>query len=124
MIFYKSYPYAPKATALSGCSACGTFLCVIGAICMIALGVQKSLLWILPAAALLALAAFLFLVVYRKKVPEKAKAETEQNIATKGSFAAMYCRQHPEAYEQLMKTNQDFAEKYTLNEKGKIVKKK
>lgn len=124
MFFYKSYPFAPKASVLSAISAFGTYLCVIGAICMVALGVQRSFLWVLAAVALLAAAAALYLLVYRKIVPEKAKAETEKNIATKGSYAAMYCHQHPEAYEQLMQANPDFAQKYTKNEKGRIVKKK
>lgn len=124
MFFYKSYPFAPKASVLSALSACGTYLCVIGAICMVALGVQKSFLWILAAVALLAAAAALFFLVYRKIVPEKAKAETETNIRTKGSFAAMYCNRHPEAYEELMQTNPDFAAKYTRNEKGRVVKQK
>ena len=124
VFFYKSYPYAPKATALSGLCSGACFLAVIGAICLIALGVQRSLLWILPGVVLLAGAAALYFLVYRKLIPEKAKAETEKNIATKGSYAAMYCHQHPEAYEQLMQANPDFAQKYTKNEKGRIVKKK
>lgn len=124
MFFYKSYPFAPKASVLSAISAFGTYLSVIGAICMVALGAQKSFLWVVAAVALLAGAAALYFLVYRKIIPEKAKAETQKNIATKGSFAAMYCRQHPEAYEQLMQTNPDFAQKYTRNEKGKIVKQK
>lgn len=124
MIFYKSYPFAPKASVLSALSACGAYLCVIGAICLIALGAAKSFLWIVLGVVLLAGAAALYLLVYRKIVPRKAKAETETNVKTKGSFAAMYCRQHPDAYEQLMQTNPDFAQKYTKNEAGKIVKKK
>ncbi len=124
MLFYKSYPYAPKASLLSALSACGSYLLVIGAICMVALGVQKSFLWILPAIAILAGAAALYFLVYRKIVPEKARAETERNIKTKASFAAMYCRQHPEAYEELMRVNPDFAAKYTLNENGRVVKQK
>ena len=124
MISYKSYPFAPKASVLSALSAFGSFLSLIGAICLIALGVQKNFVLILVGVALLALAAFLFLVVYRKIVFEKARTETETNINTKGSFAAMYCNQHPEAYEQLMQINPDFAQRYTKNETGKIVKKK
>ena len=124
MFFYKSYPFAPKASVLSAVSAFGTYLCVIGAICMVALGVQRSFLWILAAVALLAAAAALYLLVYRKIVPEKAKAETETNVKTKGSFAAMYCNQHPEAYDELMRVNPDFAAKYTRNEKGRVVKQK
>lgn len=124
MFFYKSYPFAPKASVLSAVSAFGTYLCVIGAICMVALGVQRSFLWVLAAVALLAAAAALYLLVYRKIVPEKAKAETETNVKTKGSFAAMYCNQHPEAYDELMRVNPDFAARYTRNEKGRVVKQK
>ena len=123
-IFYKSYPYAPKATALSALCSCVCFLAVVGAICMIALGAANSFLWIVLGVVLLAGAAALYFLVYRKAIPRKAREETQKNIATKGSFAAMYCRQHPDAYEQLMQTNPDFAQKYTRNEKGKIVKQK
>ena len=122
MVFYKSYPYAPKATILSALAAIGTYLGVIGAIALFAAGFKGMLWMVFVGIALLAGSAALYFVIYRKIVPEKAKVETEQNIATKANFAAMYCKQHPEAYDELIKTNPDFAAKYIRNEAGKIVK--
>ncbi len=124
MIFYKSYPYAPKASLFSALCAMVSYLALIGAVVCVAFGVKGNALLIVLGVALLAVAGVVYFLVYRKLIPEKAKAESRKNIATKGSFAAMYCRQHPEAYEQLMQTNADFAARYTKNEKDKIVRKK
>lgn len=124
MIFYKSYPFAPKASLFSALSAMLSYLALIGAIVCVALGVKGTPLLIVLGVVLLAVAGVVYFLVYRKLIPEKAKAESQKNITTKGSFAAMYCHQHPEAYEQLMQTNADFAARYTKNEKGRIVKKK
>lgn len=34
----------------------------------------------------------------------------------------MYCKENPEAYDQLIAENMDFARKYIRNNEGKIVK--
>ena len=120
------YPYAPKTNLLSGLACFVGAIALIGAIACFygAFGAEKKLYWlILPAVALLALAAA-SLYYDLKIIPQKASEETKQNISTKGSFAAQYCRAHPEAYDRLMETNPDFAAKFTKNEKGWIVKKK
>lgn len=130
---YKSYPCAPKATLLSGFCSMFQMFAVLGAIVLGYLffvlnanGIGTSLyhhpLALIGAILLLALTAFLYIFVYRKKIPEMAQREADQNIRTKANFAATYCTQYPEAYEELRSINPAFAQKYERNEKGKIVK--
>ena len=126
MFTYKFYPYSPKSNLLSMlCSLIalaglfGALACFFGAF-----GKEEKVYWlVLPGVVLLALAVASF-YYDRKIIPQKAAEDSEKNISTKGSFAAQYCRVHPEAYDRLMETNPDFAANYTKNEKGWIVKKK
>ena len=71
---------------------------------------------------LIALAAFLYFFLYRKKVPELAEKQTQQNIRTKADAAYIYCQRCPEAYDELRAINPAFAQKYERSETGKIVK--
>lgn len=59
----------------------------------------------------------------RELFPTKmSEKESEKNIRTKASYALMYCKENPEAYDQLIAENMDFARKYIRNNEGKIVK--
>ena len=125
--FYKSYPCAPGATLCSALSSGGTYLSLIGAIALIAgffvNGTIHHKAWALIVGLLLAaLAAFLYFVIYRKKVPEMAEKQTQKNIRTKADAAYLYCQRHPEAYAELRAVNPAFAQKYELNETGTIVR--
>ena len=123
-IFYRSYPYAPKATMISALSYVGMFLTAVGGIVCFALSRENWLL--IPLGILLIGAAVFFGIVSfgHKYTDRLAQEETDRNIRTKASFARNYCRAHPEAYEWLQAQNPDFAMKYVRNEEGKIVKRK
>lgn len=51
-----------------------------------------------------------------------SKKEAEKNIRTKAKYGLLYCKSHPEAYENIRVINAEFARVYTKNESGKIVK--
>ena len=120
-IFYRNYPYAPLATLISGFSYIGGFFSAIGAILLLfnASGHPGN---IVIGIILAALAVFLFVYVGRTLTDKLAEGWSEKNIKTKARFALLYCKDHPEAYEQLINDNPEFAAKYVRNEAGKIVK--
>ena len=128
-IIYKSYPCAPGATLCSALCSCGTLLSVVGAVALIAgffvAGSIYHEAWALIVGLLLAaLAAFLYFVVYRKKIPEMAENQTQKNIRTKADAAYLFCQRQPEAYEELRAVNPAFAQKYERDETGRIVRRK
>ena len=122
-IFYRNYPYAPKATFVSAFSYLGGLLSALGAVaCIFAL--RNNFVMILPAIILIALAVLLFVYVGRKYADKLAETETEKNITTKPRYAMLYCQNNPEAYDHLAEVNPEFGQKYMMNEKGKCVKRK
>lgn len=124
-IIYKDYPYAPQYTFLSFLAEFGAMLGIAGGIAFIVAAFKTGkYLFLLPGLLLLPIGAVLYFLVYRKIIPAKAEIVSKQNIETKARYAASYCWKHPEAYDQLMQINPDFAAKYTKNEKGRIVRKK
>ena len=122
-LFYKMYTYAPKATGISVLSSIASILVFVGAIACIYVVPGPVLNWVL-AVVVFALAVFLFVYCSRILPDKIAEKESEQNITTKARYALIYCKEHPEAYEDLVAKNKDFAEKYMRNETGKIVKRK
>lgn len=122
MIFYKLYTYAPKATCVSVISSMLSIISLIGAIACFY--VLSDFIKYVLAVLLLALAVFLFVYCSRILPDKIAEKESEKNITTKARYAFTYCREHPEAYEALVAKNAAFAEKYMLNEAGKVVKRK
>ena len=123
VFFYRNYPYAPKATLLSGFANGFGYLCAIGAICTL-ISIPKNPIFILPTIILGGLAAFL-IIYWGRKLPDKlAGPETEKNVTTKPRFAAAYCQANPDAYDHLAEVNPEFGQKYVMNEKGRCVKRK
>lgn len=121
MIFYKSYQYAPIATLVSGLSSALAVCAVLGGLALF--GIRGgSALKMVGGVVLIALAAFLFFYCSRTLPDKMSEKESEKNIRTKASYALMYCKENPEAYDQLIAENMDFARKYIRNNEGKIVK--
>ena len=121
--FYRNYPYAPKATVLSGiANGCG-YLAAIGAIVTL-LAIPQSPVYIIPTILLGALGAFLIVYVGHKLTDKLAGPETEKNITTKPRVAAAYCQANPDEYEHIAQINPEFGQKYVMNEKGRCVKRK
>lgn len=119
MIFYKTYPYAPKASLMSMACVIGEFALFLVA-CLFAS--HRKPLQIILAIVFLALVAVLYFYVYRKLVPAYARTEGEINVRTKPRFAALYCQNNPDEYESIRELNPEFAQTYEKNEKGRIVK--
>ncbi|MBO4887947.1 MAG: hypothetical protein J5589_06525 [Firmicutes bacterium] len=123
VLFYRNYTYAPSCTLLSALGSMLAFLAAIGGIVCIVMVKEKPVMAVV--GVLLLIAAFCSWWFLGRKLPDKLSPKiSEKNISTKPGFAAMYCREHPEAYASLCQKNPDFAAKYTFNEKGKLVKRK
>lgn len=119
--FYKYYPYSPKATALSAFGNLGALLGIIGAVASF-YSYSKSILFIPLGIVCLAVAAFCFFYVSLKLSKKVAETDSEKNIKTKYNYAYMYCKEHPEMFEEIASVNTAFAARYTKDENGKIVK--
>ncbi len=114
---YRYYPYSPLATLLS-------LLTTLGAVLAAVIGVVLlSDKHIVVGVLLIALGVFLYCYVELKVIDGLGQKWSAENIRTKPATAFRYCRQHPEAFEQLCAENPAFAEEYERNEKGKVVKK-
>ena len=124
VIFYRSYPYAPSATLLSAVGNAFAFLMGVGGIVCFVMAKNNPVLMIILGILLIAAAVCCWYFLGRK-IPDKiSQSISEKNIRTKANYAAMYCRQHPEAYASLCAQNPDFAAKFMFNEKGKLVRRK
>lgn len=127
MIWYKSYTYSVKATALSAFSSILTYFAVIGAIVMVVLLFDETpaihpALAVVLAIALAGLAAAVYFGFYRR-IPERvAKKDMEQKLQKNVKFAHRFCKENPEMYEAVRQMNPAFAEQYTRNEAGELVK--
>ena len=74
---------------------------------------------------LIALAAFLFFYCSRTLPDKMSEKESEKKIdALDSRLHMLLCtvKENPEAYDQLIAENMDFARKYIRNNEGKIVK--
>lgn len=127
IIRYKSYTYSNKATALSVFSSILVYFSVIGAIAMVCLlfsdtsPLHPALAAVL-AIALAALAAAVYFGFYRR-IPERvAKKDMEHKLHNNVKFAHRFCKENPEMYEAVRQMNPAFAEQYTRNEAGELVK--
>ena len=123
VIFYKSYRYSPKATIVSALGSVGALLLVICGIALIA-SAEGNFGMIAAGIALAALAVFVFIYVSRKLPDKIAAKDGPKNIRTKAGYALQYVREHPDQYDAIRAANPAFAEKYTRNADGKIVKNK
>ena len=119
--FYTYYPYSPKATALSAFGNLGGLLGLIGAVFLF-YSYSKSILFIPLGIVCAAFAAFCFFYVSMKLSKKVAETDGEKNIRTKYNYAYMYCKDHPEMFEEIAAVNTAFAARYTKDENGKIVK--
>jgi hypothetical protein len=114
MIFYRNYPYAPKATIFSALMSCLALLSAFGAIAMFVM-MNENIILVVPALLFIALALFAFFYLSHTVADKMAEKETENNIKTKPLYANMYCQQHPDMYESLLEDNPKFAEEMKKN---------
>lgn len=109
MIFYRNYPYAPKATLFSAMMSLLAVVSAFGAIAMFAM-MNNNVLFVLPALLCIALALFAFFYLSHTVADKMAEKETDKNIRSNPRYASMYCQQHPDMYESLLADNPKFAE--------------
>ena len=123
MIFYKQYPYAPRATFVS-------VLCSLVALMFVLTGValfteaigEKEYGGCVLAVLIAAVAIPIYIFGSNKWSAKIAKKDGLKNIYTKAKYGLRYVNAHPEAYETILQANPAFAAKYVRNEQGKIVK--
>ena len=109
MIFYRNYPYAPKATIFSVLMSCLALISAIGAVVMFTM-MNNNVILVIPALLFIALALFFFFYLSHTVADKMAEKETEKNIKKSANYALMYCQQHPDMYETLLEENPKFAE--------------
>lgn len=121
MIVYKVYRYSNKATAVSAVSSCAAMICLILAFFFFS---QLENTVAKVVSAVLCGAAAVFLFVYMSRIlPDKiAQKDFAVKIKTSPRVALLYCKDHPEHFEAVAAENPGFAEKYCMDENGKIVK--
>lgn len=130
---YRSYQYSIGATLLNmffrllalGCIG-GFCLCLEpfiedGSVTM------KELQMNIPLIALgigLLVAAAVILIKHNKITDKYAEKRVSKKLVSKPGFAYRYVRDNPNLYDSVCAGNPKFAEKYTKNEDGIIVKRK
>ena len=122
--FYRNYPYSFKATLLSiliNLWALGTFA---GGLYMALVYKANRALGIAVGVVLIAITLFLFIYVGWILLDKIAAKWSAENIKTKPNVAYQYVAAHPQEYQRICEENPAFAEKYTVNEKGRLVKRK
>lgn len=120
---YKNYPYSVIATAISALSSCFSFVLMLAAIyCLISL---ESIPVKLITVILLIAASVFFFVYMSRTLPDKvAEKDFSKKIKTSVNVAYLFCRDHPEHFDEVAADNSAFAEKYHLDENNKLVKNK
>lgn len=125
VVYYRYYQYSRLATLVSVTSSALAFSSAfIGAILTAGFFKDYNAVYIVSGIGLLALAAFLYFYcskVLSAKINAKA---APKNIKNKVPYTLIYCREHPEEYDELAKVNPAFGEKYMLTDEGKVVKRK
>ena len=120
---YRNYPYSFKATIISAAANLGAIFAAAGAMLSFN-AIENKVLGVLCAIIFAALAVFLFVYVGRILTDKLAEKWTAENIKTKPGVAFQYVALHLEEYDRVAELNPAFAEKYVINEKGKLVKRK
>ncbi len=120
IFFYTNYRYSGLATLVNmflrliaiGIILGGLLACLTadGKIVYIILGI---------VALILGFICFFKCRILTDKIAEK---DTAKNLRKNVNIALMYVRDNPESYEEICSINAKFAEKYTRDENGKIVK--
>jgi len=123
VFFYKYYQYSPLATLVSGLSSGLSYASLIIGIVLIANFKKGGTVYVVSGIGLIVLAVGLFII--SRILPDKINAKAApKNIRTKVPYTLIYCREHPEEYDELVKMNPAFGEKYMLTDEGKVVKRK
>ena len=121
MVFYKIYQYSAKATL---CSVFFSILALLLAGLAISCFYQIENPVLMIGGVILCAAAAVFSFVYMSRIlPDKiAEKDFAVKIKTSPKTAYAYCKEHPELFDEVAAENPAFAEKYRLNEEGKVVK--
>lgn len=108
MIFYRNYPYAPKATIFSVLMSCFALIFAFVAITMFVM-IKDDVLFVIPALIMTALTLFAYFYLSHTVADKIAEKESEKNIKTKSRYALLFCQKHPDMYESLLEENPEFA---------------
>ncbi len=123
MIFYKRYTYAPRATFISVFFSLLALMLVIIGVMLAVQEFKDGRIATCVVGVLIAAAAIPTFIFGSRKLADKvAKKDGVKNIYSKAKYAKLFLQSHPEAYDEIVRKNADFAAKYVRNEAGKIVK--
>ena len=123
MIFYKRYPYSPKATLISAaCSLFALMLVIIGVMLVKESLADKNYVSCIIGVLIAAAAVPVHIFGSNRLSKKIADKDGLKNIKTKAKYAKLFVQSHPEAYDQLIRENAAFAKKYVRDANGKIVK--
>lgn len=120
---YKVYRYSNKATAVSAISSLAAVILAILGIGQFTMAVESAIHFILGAIIVIA-AVFCFVYLSRILPDKIAEKDFAVKIKTNANVALLYCKDHPEMFEEVAAGNPAFAAKYRMDENGKIVKNK
>ncbi len=117
MVYLKN-EFAPKATLLSVLGLLtGLLPAIFGVI-----NITKRRPDLVTGIILIAVGVAVYVLLGLVLPGKLSKKEAEKNIRTKAKYGYLYCKQNPDAYENIRAVNAEFARTYTKNETGKIVK--
>lgn len=117
-IRFKTYKYSGAATAVSVFSAMIVLLCSIFAIAML---FTVNIIGFIILLAIVIVLNWFFIEDIPDKIAEK---DLKSKLRKRPKFACKFCNENPGTYFAVAAENPKFAEKYYLNENGKVVKKK
>ena len=124
LAFIKRYPYrySPIASLVyMGFDYLSLGFVVIGIILFKETFVEKDYLSCLISVLIVAVGVLIAVLCSNKLSAKIAEKNELNNIKTKAKYAKLFVEDHPEAYEQMIRENPDFAEKYVRDESGNIV---
>lgn len=119
-IFYRSYKSSFGLTVLS---VCANLMGILAGILGIYFFSELTLGYFLCGLLCFALAAFLIIYVGHVWTDKLADKTFDIKLRNNPNFAASIVRENPDLYESVRAVNPLFAQKFVMNENGKIVKK-
>jgi len=122
ILFYRTYKHCVRATLLNFFMRYGSiFLAIIGISFFMEDKGSMSPLEIIASVLLIA-AGVVILIIHNKVCDKLCEKVINKKLKTSASVAYDHVLAHPEAYDALCEANPKFAQKYTKDAEGKIVR--
>lgn len=122
MFFFRSYKYSLPATVVSAIGGFGSVASALGALLMF-ISVKDSALYSIPGILLSAAAVLLNIFVMKKLADFVSEKDVKRKLCGNTDFCVKFCTDNPGRYKEVCWLNIDFADRYALDSRGRIVKK-